>query len=1571
MIRNNTSESMKKRKSSYDLDSIIANLKAKQDEEEKSKQQEMAFSSPETPENYQNRINSMIDASIPKYGVPDNMFGRKSPVDIVMSQSTPEQQSMYNKLSSQPIQTATQEPSILDKAKQVVESIPHGAIDATSRFLLRAALNFTDEGSDTNKGINKILNTPLEQRQQAWNRTIGETNAPSSANNLGYGIGQTLPMLLGGALAGPGMAAQLGTAALIGAAEGYGETGKLKDVIKGAGSNAAFIGAMKPLGEIFSAGAKSLNLNKLTQIIAQEVGGMSGGTAASGLVNMGFGAAENGMQGVKDNAPTLQDFSSNIAAGLLFRGGASALKKVGSLGDNILSDSKLRVPANPETMTGSKKISESNIIDLPSNAELLQRKLQSPTPPDIKVSTGNYTTRPESNIIELPNNAELLQRKLPAPMQESPDFKLSTLEGNRYQLNPNLDNALQEYESAIQTIQNHFGRYQLTPEEVARIKPELGIDLDRIVSNIFESQKYNTVQSPEYTQMKRNAGVMTDKAKDVYGKILEDPNKPNYNIPDRYRTDYFNTNKPSETKSAETSKKEISDNAKRVYDKIIKKSEEPNYNIPDRYKRDYFDKEKLNEARTKKKEVISENVTRNDTISPSNSSPNDIKGNERSDINSTINKSIESPKNIVSKEFQGLYPETPDTVEGKFESRIGKEPKKESYRFTKKKLEDIYQDSKGLKEPSKKEKFKKGLIELYNAFTRPIKELPVNTQNAEAYKEFNRHKATRSIVTDETVRTLKNELKHLDEEGFNKLGRKVMLDDFAEDIKNNIPLRNEFTSKDVEIEGKALDKELTPEIKQALAERKINRKKIIDEYISAYKEIGIDKSKAFTKENYFRHQVLDRHNELNSNIKGTGPKMQVPLKRSFQKQRTGKGDSYINTNYLQAEGEVLTQLKYDTQVVKMFKNLLDNYDIISKVKAEAKAKKIKNWESLIPEGYKKGSLNENAFFTAIPVTEREAKRLTLELLSKEGGISSKKIVKLLNKTPIRVQREFGQYVMPSDIVDTLNRITLPEKQMDAAKWAEKALNGWKIWETGGNPKQFTKYNLRNVSANLDTGMFNPKAVTNVPKAIEDIWKANREGKFSLELNIYRKLGGFNNLLTAQEIRDIDKLHIFDNLKEKDAKFYLNKAIDGSIRNMKAVTNSLEMVAKYSNFLEYRRQMMKSPKGLPENWGASNPDIIKGLKSIDDKAYRMANDLMGNYDNVSEAGKTIRKYLVPFYSWTETNLKRHMQLIKNIYNNTELTENIGRSILGDIANIGIKTLISAGKSVVALTGFSTAIALWNSTMFPDLEDKIPEHDRKRLHMIWGSDAEGNPIYFSRMGSVTDFLEWFGLGDVPQEVINAMNGKKSLKEAFTLDKLKEKAKQPFEKAITSLSPYIKTPVEMAFGVSGFPSPFSPKPIRDRGQYLAGNVGLRQEYDALTGKPGKPYFSRDTLGNFIYYKSEADKVAYGDTKNLVTDYKKKIGKYNEGYSENKRTDSLLNYKLALKYNDKKAIEKYKQEYLDNGGKPDGLQKSVNTLHPLYGLNTNDRLKFVGELSEKERKQMDIAIQYYQKLLANQNTK
>jgi hypothetical protein len=349
--------------------------------------------------------------------------------------------------------------------------------------------------------------------------------------------------------------------------------------------------------------------------------------------------------------------------------------------------------------------------------------------------------------------------------------------------------------------------------------------------------------------------------------------------------------------------------------------------------------------------------------------------------------------------------------------------------------------------------------------------------------------------------------------------------------------------------------------------------------------------------------------------------------------------------------------------------------------------------------------------------------------------------------------------------------------------------------------------------------------------------------------------------------------------------------------------------------------------------------------------------MGAYDEVSEAGKVIRSQLIPFYSWLEVNFKRYKQLGKNIFTAGTAGQKAGFTAK-TAANVGAK----AAKTLAGTFFVTGVLSAWNMLKHPELEETLPEDVKARPHIILGKDKDGNTVYFSRLGALNDFLEWFGLDTAGQDIKDLLNGKKTIKE-----QLLDMVKSPVNKLASGVTPLYKTPAELATGQQLYPDVFSPKPIRDKGQYASQSIGLRKEYDLAADKPQRPYL--DSWKDLFVYKADPEESAYWDFANIKSQFNKK--KYGEGgsFTKNDRSMALYNYKLALRYKDQAAAKKYLEQYKKLGGTSDGLKQSLQSMDPLYGVKVKDRKEFINSLTEADKKKLELARKYYKEVLGNRN--
>ncbi len=87
--------------------------------------------------------------------------------------------------------------------------------------------------------------------------------------------------------------------------------------------------------------------------------------------------------------------------------------------------------------------------------------------------------------------------------------------------------------------------------------------------------------------------------------------------------------------------------------------------------------------------------------------------------------------------------------------------------------------------------------------------------------------------------------------------------------------------------------------------------------------------------------------------------------------------------------------------------------------------------------------------------------------------------------------------------------------------------------------------------------------------------------------------------------------------------------------------------------------------------------------------------------------------------------------------------------------------------------------------------------------------------------------------------------------------------------------------------------------------------------------------------------------------------------------KSNSIYNLKLAVKYQDRQAAEKYLAEYINYGGTGRGMVQSIKTMHPSYGLKKGEFDNFYNNfLTAEERQKYDRAVRFYNDVLTKDFT-
>lgn len=941
-------------------------------------------------------------------------------------------------------------------------------------------------------------------------------------------------------------------------------------------------------------------------------------------------------------------------------------------------------------------------------------------------------------------------------------------------------------------------------------------------------------------------------------------------------------------------------------------------------------------------------------------------------------------KPISFEEEIGEYPRVVEEINREIEKKqVGREPKVGlavemvepvpkvgKFKFEDPGIESRFEAAKGVPRELLIARARRNLISLKNKATRTFEHLPNIAEFVEAKQELKRLAKQRSVQSYNTLNTLRgitinfrNKPAQMD-----MFRRKVILDDLAREAEIGHDLPFGFTKESITAELSRLDAATKPykPITEALKQRRRVWDAVTNDYVKYAKKAGVDLEGKLEKPDYFRHQVLEYARA--KGISETGKRLRKPGKRGFLKERKGS-EFDINTDYFEAEYEVMSQMLYDIEVYKTVKAIEKNYDISKKVRAEAKEQELENWKDAIPEGYETWQPKEgNTFYFADTISSRIAQDIMNDALTDIG------VVKDGLKKAMAMGGKRKEWVIKSELAKTLTDLTQREKPSWMGKLNKKALRAWKVW-TLISPRRHVKYNLRNMTGDADAALVgNMRGFKKSPQAILDLYDFYVLDKpMKGELKEWHNRGGMETTLQAQELGDIKGLKWFKEFSDKKGGIQNlpEKAWKKYWRGARLSTDFREAILRVANYYDYLEQI-KAGKGKPKNYGASIPEEIDALVNPRDKAFRLSNELLGAYDEISVFGQGIREQVFPFWSWKELNFRRYVRLFKNATRDNKTAMGVAKGILPVISRTPVMAL-RFGRFAIKATAFWSALQVWNHTMFPEEEKLLPDNVKGRAHVIFGRDDDGNIVYFSRLGALSDFLEWFGLDAAPQLASEWLSGKKSIKDIG-----KHMMRAPVNQVVQGLHP-VKGVFEVMLRRSLFPDAFDPKTIRDRGLHIARSMALENEYKAIQGKPGKPYV--ETLPLFAVYHVDPFESAYHEAFDMKGDYLKKFGKRGEGFYMSPRLSALYDLKMAHRYGDKKAEEKALKDYIqwhvieaETTGKTreeveksimQGIQTSLKNMHPLSGMSEKERIAFVQSLDEEELEIMAKAVRFYSDVL------
>lgn len=509
---------------------------------------------------------------------------------------------------------------------------------------------------------------------------------------------------------------------------------------------------------------------------------------------------------------------------------------------------------------------------------------------------------------------------------------------------------------------------------------------------------------------------------------------------------------------------------------------------------------------------------------------------------------------------------------------------------------------------------------------------------------------------------------------------------------------------------------------------------------------------------------------------------------------------------------------------------------------------------------------------------------------------------------------------------------------------------WKQW-TLFNPARFAKYYLNNMTGDIDALMATSagrKVIGKVPQAWREVRGMIRDGELTPTLEQALDKGVIQSSLVMQEIQGMGALAEDSFRLDKAAGFPIKMA-KGYFGKVQNVARLRENAFRYAAYLHYRSEMQAGKSLMEIGYGASPPWMVEGITSQDDRAARMARDIMGDYGSIPYRAKWARKRVIPFVSWIASNTTRYVNLFRNAYL-------YGRDVSAS-KGLAMGALTSAGLGARIFL-FYGAVQLWNNLLFGDDEELLGTEERIRMHLNLGRwNDEVVTLRFS--GALSDFAQWFGMEDAGAAIAEIQSGRASYG-----DIIEAVAKAPVNRIVQATTPLYKLPVELTLGQKFFPDVFNPRVVRDRTRHAAQTFSL--DYPTALAKqamgqsaPVKPP-EKIAAGVLLNFR-DPGQIAYDSIRGKAFAFVRRETGASIGSRPGGKSQALYNYRLARKRGDANSMRLALEELKKYPGVMKSMKRSMDAAAPLGMMNKSLRARFIATLSPKERDQLKRARQWW----------
>ena len=535
---------------------------------------------------------------------------------------------------------------------------------------------------------------------------------------------------------------------------------------------------------------------------------------------------------------------------------------------------------------------------------------------------------------------------------------------------------------------------------------------------------------------------------------------------------------------------------------------------------------------------------------------------------------------------------------------------------------------------------------------------------------------------------------------------------------------------------------------------------------------------------------------------------------------------------------------------------------------------------------------------------------------------------------------------------------------------QKLMQGWKWWHLF-SPTSAIRYNYNLMAVDLEkAATVDPAIFKKLGPAFNEVRQFMKTGKYtSPEMQSAVE----HDVVHSPTAHELNQAHQFPQLaglvppEGKLGRLANAANLGASFAGMR------DRTFRYAKYLA-DLDRLKAGKSVPEV--ALHRDL-EAQPSMEARAAQNAREMFVDYSALSPAGESLRKNMIPFYSWMEGNFRYHANLFRNFHD---------MSVPNKAELLYKKAPVYLAKAVFgrATRGFlmraamvNGGLAAWNAWQMQQNHIKdsdLSDEDKRHLFIITGKDPKTGKVSLMYVPTASsDIASWMGGSHFAKAFTDYMQGRSDLGHSVQ-HWLQGSGTDIVNKVAQSVRPEILGGVGALSGQNFFPNVMKPRPVPsyDKIHQMVSNVFDQPTADIFESLRNNKFLPSKNLGDNLKqmvlqqrYRDPQQENYYAARDRVDQFLQDKGADRTPGTSNNEQSAVVRNLRKSMYNGDVPNAVKFANILVDEYGyNSQKFAASLKGQNPLSALPSALKKEYMAQLSDFDKEQLADAYRYTARL-------